>query len=117
MWSAPAEVMWSAPAASVPQYKQISDAPNIQPGSDEIWYIKRKVYHTTYIGMGGQHAKQLIDCTDLTKTHIMIGKMDASNWDQTFEELQADHWSPFGEASSLITKLDVGHTSDVIKTR
>jgi hypothetical protein len=56
---------------------------------------------------------------DLQATHIHLCDVDAGSLDDAWRKLQAEQWSPNGEARPLIERLGLHHTSmsvgDVIR--
>jgi len=97
------------------QYVSLNEAAMLEPslgiGSTEIWYQKSHLF--------GHIHEQNIDPTDLTKTHVKLGVITSEDLDELYGALQGEHWSPHGEARTLIMSLGLGHTSmsmgDLIK--
>jgi hypothetical protein len=49
---------------------------------------------------------------NLEKTHVLVKKgLRASSKDAVFTKMQAENWSPQGQAASLIQSLGLQHTS------
>ncbi len=48
---------------------------------------------------------------DLPTTHIFVCEVEAEHLDDLYRQMQAERWSPHGEARPLIARLGLGHTS------
>lgn len=83
-------------------------------GPTEIWYMKPDWFREGIFG-------EKPDPNNLEATHINLGSIISENREDIWENLQAEIWSPFGEASDLILGLGLGHTSmsigDVIRMK
>ena len=58
-----------------------------------------------------QFGKKLPSVADLERTHAPIGTVMADHLEHVFMKMQAENWSPCGEARELIEKSKTGHTS------
>jgi hypothetical protein len=47
----------------------------------------------------------------LMQTHALVRSIDASSPEAAFHAMQAERWSPNGEANALILRLGLSHTS------
>lgn len=103
------------------QYQSLNDA--VVSGLTEIWYAKlsqhvdfngkqESICHAAYNGWTP-------DIKQLHLTHVLIGKIQATELETIFAIMQGECWSPNGEANELIRRLGADHTSmsigDVIK--
>lgn len=72
----------------------------------EIWYMKPEWFSN---GMRGD----LPEKSDLSKTHILLKSIAVEGWtlEKVWIEMQADVWSPNGEARDTIKMKGLGHTS------
>jgi len=89
-------------------YNSLNDAnlPELQPGNTEIWYQTKESWEEGH-GLG----KISIDPNDLSKTHILLGKIKETSLEKIFQVMQGDIWSPLGEARGLIRSKGMVHTS------
>lgn len=71
----------------------------------DIWYWKQA--HAVE-ALTGQLKPSIEDLSD---THMFLTHLQACHLEDVFKFMQADIWSPKGEARSIIEALDVGHTS------
>lgn len=80
----------------------------------EIWYMKKNWFVQGICGKSPNIKK-------LGETHIHLLDLEDEklNLDQIFAKMQAENWSPNGEASDLIKSKGLGHTSmtigDIVK--
>lgn len=98
------------------QYKTLSDAPNLQVGTIEVWYMRPGFFR-----FGTQGARPNHDPDNLCWTHIHLGSirsnattpqpMSPELLDELWVALQGENWSPFGEARGLIQSKGLEHTS------
>jgi hypothetical protein len=98
-------------------YTSLNDAADtdamLSPGNTEVWYVKNGFYRDFCMGYDfvQEHCKGLFDPTNLSKTHVLIGKVTNSvEKEYLFDIMQGESWSPEGEAREMIGKLDT-HTS------
>lgn len=105
------------------QYQSLNDAAGcvaahgpayasaLQPGDCEVWYAR----NLRDLSMGAEFCKKhglLPKAGKLSVTHALVGKVDADgNMSRIYEAMQAEMWSPNGEARSLISGLGLSHTS------
>lgn len=99
------------------QYTSLNDAAFkteiLAPGDLTVWYA-RGIYDAFSI-------KPIVTIDTIEKTHIKLGEIAGSeNPEEVFVALQAETWSPNGEARELIQGLGLDHTSmsvgDIIQT-
>jgi hypothetical protein len=48
---------------------------------------------------------------ELGKTHIFLKQVEAKNLEDVFHNMQAENWSPDGQANEFIQYLKLDHTS------
>ena len=81
-------------------------------GDTEIWYMKPDFFSQGIIGL-------LPDPNDLSKTHVLLGKVEERRLEAIFWMMQGEYWSPKGEGKHLIAEKGINHTSmcvgDVVK--
>jgi hypothetical protein len=86
------------------QYETLND--KYPAGDTEIWYA---------IGRRPQ-----IDKNDITKSHVLVGKVQETNPKKIFGMMQGELLSPQGEAGTLLRNVGADHTSmhdgDIIRT-
>lgn len=95
------------------QYFKLSDAPNLQDGTIEVWYMQPEFFR-----FGLEGARPNRDPTNLIWTHTLLGRLrkDAGKpiiamFDELWIALQGENWSPNGEARELIRSKGLKHTS------
>ncbi len=114
-----------SPESLTKQYCKLSDAPGISEGSDEIWYLKRKIFAKCPLIAAGTSildVKKVIDefgnGFQLSETHDLIGVCDASDADYT--RCALNHWANTDKPRVLIFESEASHTSmcagDIIRT-
>ena len=91
--------------------KFFQDRETVNPGTMyEIIYQRNPVFDS-----------EPFDLENLDITHAYLFDITANNMEEVFERMQGHNWSPFGEARSLIMRLDLRHTSmsvgDVIREK
>jgi hypothetical protein len=69
-----------------------------------IWYMKPR--HFTAGTMGQMPSARYLD-----NTHTFVREIEADGLDAAYSAMQAEHWSPNGEAAALIDAKDLRHTS------
>lgn len=94
-------------------YATINDAADIDamlsPGNTEVWFVKN-VFSRVFC-MGIKFAEGMFDPQNLSKTHVLVGKVTSSiEKEYLFAIMQGENWSPEGEARDMIRALDT-HTS------
>lgn len=94
-------------------FEQLSDAGEAYtPGENQIWYWKEEFGRDMMMGYDFlKRNHKLPDPRNLEATHVLLGKVAEPDPENIFSSMQAEVWSPQGEAHSLISKLGVGHTS------
>jgi hypothetical protein len=72
----------------------------------DIWYMRPGWFGN---GIAGTQP----DKANLEETHALLRTIVVEGWslDKVFEEMQAEKWSPNGEARSLIESKGLAHTS------
>jgi hypothetical protein len=72
----------------------------------EVWYMRKEWFADGIMGTEP-------DKYHLGKTHILLKTLATEGWklEDVFVEMQADRWSPNGEAYGLIKAKGLGHTS------
>lgn len=104
------------------QYKTIHDAVIHQKilakGKIEIWYVQPSKGRDFRMGVEWIVEKGILpkSTKDLKKTHKLLGKIkgagnNANALEIVWGAMQGEHWSPAGEANTLIKKLGLHHTS------
>lgn len=98
------------------QYTSLNDAErynrSLAPGKTEIWYTKKEFARDAMMGKDWLEEKgRLPSKKTLKKTHILLGKIKASNLEPIFMLMQGENWSPKGEAFDMIKKSGTAHTS------
>lgn len=85
-------------------YKTLNDAasnePALETGETEIWYQKPDHF-------GEMKTNQ----NNLEETHVLLGTIKSESLEEIYRSLQAENWSPLGEARNLILNKKLGHTS------
>lgn len=85
--------------------KSINEAGGVlSRGETEVWYMRREWFSSGICGKAPNP-------NDLGRTHILLGKCEGKNAEELFASLQAENWSPNGEARCLIENLGLWHTS------
>lgn len=81
-------------------YQTLNDAPlpELKVGPVKIWYAHLPTFY---------EAKR----TTLAQTHVLLGSVCCQDPETLFQTLQAEYWSPQGEARPLLEKLGLFHTS------
>jgi hypothetical protein len=72
----------------------------------EIWYMKAEWFKNGISGIGP-------DLNNLTATHTLLKEIEdtGQSLETIYQEMQAEHWSPNGEARKLIESKKLHHTS------
>lgn len=109
------------------KYRSLNDAKRVTGdagfgrGKTEVWYLRPE--STREFSMGYDWLREqgiaVPSASSIEDTHIQLGKLSEASPDRIFSMMQAESWSPRGEARDLIRDLGLGHTSmmvgDVIK--
>lgn len=78
----------------------------------KVYYMRPEYFSE---GIGGHHhwakTANLPKMNALEKTHVFLGEFEAEDIDGLFEKMQAENWSPNGEAKPLIRSKGLRHTS------
>lgn len=90
------------------------------PGNTEIWYTTEETARDFMMGYDWLKKHDVpFDMNNLAQTHVLIGKVAETNPNEVFSMMQAENWSPRGEARDLIRRLGASHTTmstgDIIK--
>lgn len=76
----------------------------------QVWYMKPEYFHE---GIFGNIRPR--DEEEMKKTHVHLTDLDLpggpNQLERVFFEMQAEVWSPNGEARGLIKSKGLGHTS------
>lgn len=89
---------------------EVTGDPRYGKGSTEIWYGEEYAMRDLMFGSDRLIRKGLLpDPTNMTATHIRLGKVAESNPQKVYEMMQSETWSPEGQALNLTEKM--GHTS------
>ena len=100
------------------QYIVLNEAaqyePVLAPGKTEIWYTTPESFRD--LGMGLEFVaenfpEEYPEPLNLSKTHIMLGRIKCMDKNHIFHIMQGEQWSPEGEARKLIKRLGLHHTS------
>jgi hypothetical protein len=70
----------------------------------QVWYMRPAFFGEGIMG-------RLPDATNLDATHVHLKDVDANGLNAAYAMMQAESWSPKGEARSLIEGKGLGHTS------
>ena len=80
----------------------------------QILYARRPTFHAS-----GEIGTARLTVTEMQSTHIRLCEVEADGLDDAWRQMQAEHWSPNGEARPLLERLGLNHTSmsvgDVIR--
>ena len=80
----------------------------------QILYARRPTFHAS-----GEIGTARLTITNLQSSHVHLCEVEADSLDNAWRQMQAEHWSPNGEARPLLERLGLGHTSmsvgDVIR--
>ena len=111
------------------QYKTLNDAasvrrklssgthdvpirPELAKGPVEIWYMKKGQSRDFMMGAKWLEKKGLLpSVANVSKTHILLGKVKERDLEKIFTAMQGENWSPGGEARGLIRSKGLTHTS------
>lgn len=93
------------------KYQSLNDAPNMAPGSTEVWYMKPWIFRDLRMGIEYCPPDLLPTKSDLGRTHILLGSVAETDLEVIFMNFQGENWSPNGEANELIRSLSLRHTS------
>ncbi len=71
----------------------------------QVWYMRPEFFRDGICGVRTANAR------DLAATHVHLIDIDATGINQLYQFMQAENWSPNGEARSLIESKGLQHTS------
>lgn len=94
-------------------YRALSDAgAEYQPGKTQIWYWKPEFSRDMSEGYEFLKSNNMLpDLDNLSATHRPLGTLAQEDPNQIFSMMQAEVWSPSGQAQDLIKRLGLNHTS------
>lgn len=84
--------------------------PELALGETEVWYYK----NGRDLGMGFKFCRKeglLPDPSDLTKTHVLLGKVASKDCEHLFEMLQGENWGQGEVSNELLKSKGLYHTS------
>jgi len=80
----------------------------------QILYARQPTFHPS-----GALGTSRLTAAAMQSTHVRLCEVEADSLDNAWRQMQAEHWSPNGEARPLLERLGLGHTSmsvgDVIR--
>jgi len=95
----------------VKAYKELTDAPNLEPGTTEIWFAKTEFFFKALRDLSGLKRRGLLPTLEtLEETHAKLGEVDLT-LENVFMNMQGHIWSPWGEARYIIRSAGTSHTS------
>ena len=71
-----------------------------------VFYARHPTFHAS-----GEFGTPRLTIGALLSSHVRLCQVEADNRDDAFRRMQGEHWSPHGEARSLLESLGLGHTS------
>jgi hypothetical protein len=72
----------------------------------DVWYTNDKHFSNFIFGEFDE-----FDTNNPEKTHTLLTTIEADDLEHVFANMQAENWSPNGEARPLIRQLGLSHTS------
>ena len=72
----------------------------------QVYYARRPTYRPS-----GQMGTPLLTVSGLQHSHVLLAAVEADGRGDAWLRMQADNWSPHGEARPLIERLGLTHTS------
>ena len=79
-----------------------------------IYYARRPTFHAC-----GTLGTSRLTVSGLRSSHVRLCEVEADSLDDAWRQMQAEHWSPSGEARPILERLGLTHTSmsvgDVIR--
>lgn len=72
----------------------------------QVYYARRPTFHPS-----GEFGTPLLTVSSLQEEHIQLGNINASGKGGLWVAMQAENWSPNGEARPVLEKLGLTHTS------
>ena len=87
----------------------------------DVFYMKKEFFGDGIMGVEWCRKKGCLpNPRTLGDTHAYVKMLEAKNLGDVFLKMQAEYWSPNGEACELIAKANLTHTSmsvgDIIVT-
>jgi len=73
----------------------------------KVYYQKKEVIEKTLKTSSIKHIK----LKKIPETHVFLKEVEAENTEEAFQLMQAEQWSPNGEAKNLIRRKKLNHTS------
>ena len=74
--------------------------------SYQIFYARKPTFHAS-----GRSGALRLTVTRLATSHVHLCDVEADSLDDAWRLMQAENWSPKGEARPLLKRLDLSHTS------
>lgn len=74
-------------------------------GTTQIWYMRPEFFRT------GISEEKEPDPSFLSRTHRLVGSIDATDLETIFVKMQGENWSPNGEARQWLQHVGLKHTS------
>lgn len=103
------------------KYKTLNDVPleGFEKGKTQIYYVRKELlmkssFYGVLDDLKSNLYKKLIDIHGLEMiqlSHALIGSIKEEDLEKIFQNMQAEFWSPEGEANDIIKKANTGHTS------
>ena len=72
----------------------------------QIFYARTPTFHAS-----GDFGTPRLRVTGLQATHTRLCEVEADSLDEAWRQMQAENWSPNGEARPLLERLGLSHTS------
>ena len=72
----------------------------------QIFYARRPTFHVS-----GDFGTPRLAVISLGSSHARLSEVEADSLDEAWRQMQAEHWSPNGEARHLLERLGLSHTS------
>lgn len=84
----------------------------LAPGATKIWYFKNEVARDMMMGYNFCEKHGLLPkINSLEATHVLLGSIASTSFEQIYQVMQGEYWSPEGEARTILAPLGLGHTS------
>jgi hypothetical protein len=104
--------------SAVQYYKTLNDAAKVtgnddyEDGNTQIWYQKSDFARDGMMGLSWlAKLGKVPHPGKLNQTHVLLGNIRERNPEKIYEMMQANNWSPVGEARLLIQSKGIDHTS------
>ena len=72
----------------------------------QIFYARQPIFHPS-----GSFGSPHLTTTTIQSSHVRLCEVEADSLDDAWRQMQAEHWSPNGEARPLLERLGLSHTS------